>query len=769
MWLDAYDTSTITLTSNTRVTGWRDKAQGFTLGQVVNGVTAPNYSNAQRGIYFTNPTNGIFTSNVTQGLGVVNPPISVNFTQQTHFTVIQPLGGTSGYAQVLRINSESGPTFGFLANNVNAFPSEVVSDNFTILTSIYASYLTTKHIRSLNIQPDGHFIYLNGTQGGLTVVNYSSPNTLALTSLSLGGHNDNRSYSGFIFESIYYNRVLTLEERQQIEGYLAWKWDLISSLPLNHPYRKRPLVPFSSSILPLAIRLNKPDFYINPQLISGLALWLDAADQTTVTLSGTNVTQWADKSINLTNAVAGALTYPSYQSKTLNELPVITMRGTNDYFLVSNNFSPAQYPSLCYYIVMRVANSQSTNFAGVLSTHNGTTWGRSLGLGNSGTSLQQGYFGNLQNIVTCVKERWLLVSLQFVTTVSAIMYQNGVATNAFASPTGTNATGFKIGSYSSAGSYATYNANFDVAEILVYGANQTISERQSLEGYLAWKWGLLTNLPVTHPFRNGPLAPFRGLTLPASLKVTSWKPTQIIGCQLWLDAADSTSLILSGINVSQWKDKSGNARNFSQATSSQQPTYPGKFLLFDGVDDLLTGPNFVPVYSNPSIFNVFIVGNALTISLNNANPYDNEAFIGDSGGYHSIFVKTNTVGGYYYNSGNATLQTTQAYTANTLGIFNISLQGNLFSLYQNGTVSSVTATLPIKTSGITSLFQLGAQYATAGGFNRYLNCRIYEVVIYNTSLTSAGRQQVEGYLAWKWGLVASLPSTHPYKLFPPSP
>jgi len=29
------------------------------------------------------------------------------------------------------------------------------------------------------------------------------------------------------------------------------------------------------------------------------------------------------------------------------------------------------------------------------------------------------------------------------------------------------------------------------------------------------------------------------------------------------------------------------------------------------------------------------------------------------------------------------------------------------------------------------------------------------------------RYKVEGYLAWKWGLVANLPSGHPYKNLPP--
>jgi len=38
---------------------------------------------------------------------------------------------------------------------------------------------------------------------------------------------------------------------------------------------------------------------------------------------------------------------------------------------------------------------------------------------------------------------------------------------------------------------------------------------------------------------------------------------------------------------------------------------------------------------------------------------------------------------------------------------------------------------------------------------------------FNKSLTTTERQQVEGYLAWKWGLNGNLPSTHPYSKFAP--
>jgi hypothetical protein len=42
-----------------------------------------------------------------------------------------------------------------------------------------------------------------------------------------------------------------------------------------------------------------------------------------------------------------------------------------------------------------------------------------------------------------------------------------------------------------------------------------------------------------------------------------------------------------------------------------------------------------------------------------------------------------------------------------------------------------------------------------------------EVLIGNSNPSEADRQRIEGYLAWKWGTVANLDASHPYKLSPP--
>jgi len=75
-------------------------------------------------------------------------------------------------------------------------------------------------------------------------------------------------------------------------------------------------------------------------------------------------------------------------------------------------------------------------------------------------------------------------------------------------------------------------------------------------------------------------------------KASGFNPKSIAGLALWLDASDSSTITLNGATVSQWRDKSGNGRNLSEATANNQPTMStmnGKSALsFDGVNDSLT-------------------------------------------------------------------------------------------------------------------------------------------------------------------------------------
>jgi len=90
-----------------------------------------------------------------------------------------------------------------------------------------------------------------------------------------------------------------------------------------------------------------------PADLTGLELWYDASVTASITVSGTNVTAWADQSGNgrdLLNASGTAR--PQYPGTALNGIPTVEF---NDDFLAVSGFSIPQPWS--YAIVVRVTNN----------------------------------------------------------------------------------------------------------------------------------------------------------------------------------------------------------------------------------------------------------------------------------------------------------------------------------------------------------------------------------------------------------------------------
>jgi len=64
---------------------------------------------------------------------------------------------------------------------------------------------------------------------------------------------------------------------------------------------------------------------------------------------------------------------------------------------------------------------------------------------------------------------------------------------------------------------------------------------------------------------------------------------------------------------------------------------------------------------------------------------------------------------------------------------------------------------------------VGFTLGVVGNSTIFVGGYMGEYLLFTSILTTSQRQQIEGYLAWKWKLQGNLPSTHPFKLFPPSP
>jgi len=244
--------------------------------------------------------------------------------------------------------------------------------------------------------------------------------------------------------------------------------------------------------------LNKIPYYsqFRPTSVGTCSLWLDGADPAGngVVPAAGNLATWVDKSSSAINAIAGTAVYPQYNRAFLNGLGVVGLTNAADYFTVANNFNS---PSLTYVFLMKPTAANTGGNCGLLSTDTSGLYGRSIALNNMVFQIEY-YNGFTATSVTTNSTTWYIISVVFNGTSSITLSYNGVISTYAGSGTGTNSSGLTIGSYNNASSYTTYNANFYLAEALMYTTALSQTEFQQVESYLAQKWGLSASLAAGH-------------------------------------------------------------------------------------------------------------------------------------------------------------------------------------------------------------------------------------------------------------------------------
>ena len=254
-------------------------------------------------------------------------------------------------------------------------------------------------------------------------------------------------------------------------------------------------------------------------------------------------------------------------------------------------------------------------------------------------------------------------------------------------------------------------------------------------------------------------------------------PLDIGGLGLWLDAADAGSVVLSASKVSQWSDKSGNGNHAIQPTPANQPVYSlaNRQLTFNGTTANLplASPNFVAQRN----FTFFFVERR--VPSKNFNYLIAGTTTGENQNLHvgyRIFEPNHTVFvGFFSND----------YTGVTIpatgGITRI-FKFNLTPARTIGGTSNTRRTIvlngTVAASNLTGIQLISNAGSAIGGINvAPLNASCYqgdmlEVLCYVSPTTGAEAsaattleqdQQIEGYLAWKWGLRTSLPADHPFR------
>jgi hypothetical protein len=239
----------------------------------------------------------------------------------------------------------------------------------------------------------------------------------------------------------------------------------------------------------------------------------------------------------------------------------------------------------------------------------------------------------------------------------------------------------------------------------------------------------------------------------------SFSPLDLPSLAGWWDADDaSTFTYSSGTLVSQWDDRSGNGYHLVQSTGASQPSRSGTInsrssVVFDGSNDFFTVANFD--MTGGQKFSVAVVATAATgnfrifMEHGAASTTGGFAFYRESSPGATPGVTLGKTGSgvstFYTNSRSlvssppriavGTHDGTLSTNENTVWVDGVAVGTR--PVNQNTNSNGINATLYVGARGGTSLFQSGD---------------IAEMVVTKAVLTTTERQDLETYLANKWGI-----------------
>ena len=263
------------------------------------------------------------------------------------------------------------------------------------------------------------------------------------------------------------------------------------------------------------------------------------------------------------------------------------------------------------------------------------------------------------------------------------------------------------------------------------------------------------------------VSPWEQMAVQVSGVPPLWTPAEITTA-LWLDAADTATITLNGSAVSQWSDKSGNARHVLQVAAEKQPTRIATGLQFDGSNDVLACAS----WAVPNIASVFIVASNQRTTLSTS--------FTDCLMSNSPFPAAPNNKGFALHTSNGWGSTSQRQ------LYHEAVTGT-YKLYKNGVISDTQSTKylsyqeifittehhNISDSLIGRVANVGLLLLSPSTYY-YGKNNIHEIVVLDAAEDLTKTQLIEGYLAHKWDgllavttLVDALPSDHPYKINPP--
>jgi hypothetical protein len=256
----------------------------------------------------------------------------------------------------------------------------------------------------------------------------------------------------------------------------------------------------------------------------------------------------------------------------------------------------------------------------------------------------------------------------------------------------------------------------------------------------------------------------------------------IPGLEVWLDANDPLATGIAGTNgasITTWYDKTDNQRNMTWTSGTGSSiTYANNSI--NSLNSIyangsnIVGNIDVPADTFPSDYSGFIVFKSYPLSMSGtqltlfgrivggswASPFDmysDQRFAGTISPNRTFIGKTVNLDPFFISNKTSMWN----FTFNN---YSETGESGSYAEYFNGAVASFTqgASSGQRTGLNAQDTSTSINFGGRGGTPVRLRANICEILIYSSLLTLQQRQDIEGYLAWKWGLQSSLAANHPY-------
>jgi hypothetical protein len=252
LWIDASDPNTFTYTTGNVITNIYDKSGGRSFVNTFDGTSVVYEPRGLLGMPSFNMVNGHFRGTIsasrpmtryTNTTFIVTQLITSPSDGYPCMALSESLNGSS--SNVFRALDYRPPASGNVFRTVLYFGSPLPAATVTFTTAQVGSPFIVNANYSAAANGNTLFMRYNGDSSVVTTQNVATAPTTTATNFFIGSDGftsviTTNTWTGRISEVLMYNVQLTVAQQAQVEGYLAWKWNLVSNLPVTHPYKYSP-------------------------------------------------------------------------------------------------------------------------------------------------------------------------------------------------------------------------------------------------------------------------------------------------------------------------------------------------------------------------------------------------------------------------------------------------------------------------------------------------------------------------------------------------